>query len=87
MSINRLGTTDLAFLSQVDELGRIGLTQKAVAQELGIPLETLRTRILRTGLRLAPACRVIDTRTGKTLPELLASGELVAEPAGEEVAA
>lgn len=73
---------DVAFLELVDRLGTRGFTQTAIAEELGMTLENLRYRVQRLGLRLAPACRVVDIRSGRLLPELVEAGELT--PSGAE---
>lgn len=71
---------------RIDELGRQGMTQTAIAEALGINKDTLRSRLERMGLMMTPATRVVDTRTREPLESLLERGEIVAEER-EEVAA
>lgn len=75
-----LSSEELAFLAQVERLGESGKSQTEIAQALGIPVPTLRSRVARRGLQLVPSTQLRTVLGGEKLSQLLQRGELRAEP-------
>lgn len=77
-----LPSDELETIQRIHEMGRLGMTQTRIAEELGVNIYTLRARLERRGLRMTPATLVVDARTEEPLEVLLERGEIVAaEPA------
>lgn len=70
---------DLDFLTRVRALGVAGKTQDEIAAETGLTRTTLRNRLANLGFEFRPANEVRAIFGKRTLPELIESGELVAD--------
>lgn len=72
---------ELAFLERVERLGERGMSQTEIAEALGVPTPTLRSRVARRGLQLVPATQLRTVLGGEKLSELVDRGELRAPEA------
>jgi hypothetical protein len=82
-----ISATDMALLREVARLGAQGKNPSEIARELDQALPTLRSRVERHGLEMAPIGTELRSKIGGIrLSELLARGELV-EAEAEGVAA
>jgi len=83
---------DLEFLETTDRLLRDGLTIAQIAERQGCAPGTVTYRLHRHTLRVETLSWLADKRTGQTLAEMIAAGELLTddepapEPAAEAVA-
>jgi hypothetical protein len=68
---------EFAFLADVDRLGAEGVELQEIAQQKGIHPSTITFRVNRRGLAARKFTRIIDRRTGRTLEQLVADGEIV----------
>lgn len=70
---------ELAFLERVEGLGERGMSQTEIAEALGLPIPTLRSRVARRGLQLVPSTQLRASLGGEKLSELRGRGEVVPE--------
>jgi hypothetical protein len=79
----RLTADDLEFLQRAEALGREGLSQEEIAERLQLTTSTFRYRIHNLGFEFVRRTELATKPTfgGRTLSELLASGDLVTDAA------
>ena len=69
--VHQIPEDDLAFLREVDRLGRSGMSQARIARSLGLKSAgALQHRVNRTGCRLTPVNEVRFTVGGQRLADL-----------------
>ena len=72
-----ISRAEFEFLAEVDRLGATGVELQEIARSKGIAPSTITHRVNRRGLATSKQTRVVDRRTGRTLEELVADGEIV----------
>jgi hypothetical protein len=72
---------ELVFLERVECLGERGMSQTEIAEALGLPIPTLRSRVARRGLQLVPSTQLRTSLGGEKFSELRGRGEVVPEGA------
>lgn len=75
---------EMDLLQKLDLLGQRGFNQSEAAEELKLPLPTLRSKVEKHGLEMVNAVQVRAKLGGKRLADLVRDGEIVCakEPAG-----
>jgi hypothetical protein len=74
-----LSRAEWEFLNEVDRLGSEGVPLNEIARRHGVAPATVSYRMNSHGLTASSSTRVVDRRTGRTLGEMLAAGEIVLE--------
>lgn len=79
---------DIDFLTETQRLGDLGLNQDEIAKSMGLAAHQWRYRLERLGFGPSAETRIRCRRTGKSLAEMLATGEIAPmdTPAEEAVA-
>jgi len=75
---------ELAFLERVEDLGERGMSQTEIAEALGLPIPTLRSRVARRGLQLVPSTQLRTSLGGEKLSDLRERGEVLPETTAGE---
>ena len=77
---------DIDFLTETQRLGDLGLDQDDIAAAMGITPRRWRYRLETLGFGPSAETRIRCRRTGKSLAEMLASGEIQPMDAPAEAA-
>ncbi len=79
--------TDREFLLETERLGRLGYNQDQIAAALGLKSHQWRYRVQSLGYKPSAETTIRCLRTGRSLEELIESGDPIVPDEGVEVAA